>query len=395
MIGNSKQGPGFSRVRNQTRIGELRSEYASLRTTFPDLRELTIKEEILAELTRWENDPANAEQLEDIPEADATHMFGFNGEHTLAKRVRLVLVPAATDIVSQVGAAGRGSALSDLIGSLMSEAVTAARSSWEERFADQIQELSDEIKRGVADSTATQADRVNERLKALVPNAKIEFTADAPSWSLKGDGSLNTDVIIDGLRNDVSRQGHGVQRAVMIAMLQALVPDAATPSPVEPEENDTLPSLIIGIEEPEIYQHSVRARNFARVLSRLAERAKTQLFIATHSPYFVTPEQFTALRCFALSDGATTISSTTLGAVAVNADAPEAQVTRAVEKELPRTFSEGFFADAVVFVEGDTDRVIYEVIADRVGQALDSAGIAVLAMGGKENMNIPFVILRQ
>jgi putative ATP-dependent endonuclease of the OLD family len=139
----------------------------------------------------------------------------------------------------------------------------------------------------------------------------------------------------------------------------------------------------------------VRARNFARVLSRLAERAKTQLFIATHSPYFVTPEQFTALRCFALSDGATTISSTTLGAVAVNADAPEAQVIRAVEKELPRTFSEGFFADAVVFVEGDTDRVIYEVIADRVGQALDSAGIAVLAMGGKDNMHIPFVILRQ
>lgn len=408
MIGNSRQGPGFSKVRSQTRIGELRSEYAALRTAFPDLATVTIKEEILTELTRWENDPANADQLEEVPEADATHMFGFNGEHTLAKRVRLVLVPAATDIVSQVGTAGRGSALSDLIGSLMSEAVTAARSSWEERFAGQIQELADEIKRGVADSTAAQADRVNERLKDLVPNAKIEFTADAPSWSLKGDGSLNTDVIIDGMRNDVSRQGHGVQRAVMIAMLQALVPDSQSIdqvrgeddvtteiAPATPAERDALPSLIVGIEEPEIYQHPVRARNFARVLSRLAERAKTQVFIATHSPYFVTPEQFTALRCFALADGATTISSTTLGEVVADAGAPDPQVTRAVEKQLPRTFSEGFFADAVVFVEGDTDRVIYEVIADRAGQALDSAGIAVLAMGGKENMHIPFVILRK
>jgi putative ATP-dependent endonuclease of the OLD family len=44
---------------------------------------------------------------------------------------------------------------------------------------------------------------------------------------------------------------------------------------------------------------------------------------------------------------------------------------------------------------GDTDRVVYEVIADRAGRALDSAGIAVLAMGGKENMHIPFVILRK
>ncbi len=407
MIGNSKQGPGFATVRSQTRIGELRAEYATLRTTFPDLATVTIKEEILAELTRWEDDPANADQLEDVPEADATHMFGFNGEHTLAKRVRLVLVPAATDIVSQVGRAGRGSALSDLIGSLMSEAVTTARSSWEERFATQIQELADEIKRGVADSTAVQADRVNERLKDLVPNAKIEFIADAPSWSLKGDGSLNTDVIIDGMRNDVSRQGHGVQRAVMIAMLQALVPDAKSvvdhaeadvvtaPDPAAHEDRDALPALIIGIEEPEIYQHPVRARNFARVLSRLAERAKTQVFVATHSPYFVTPEQFTALRCFALTVGATTISTTTLGEVAADAGAPESQVTRAVEKELPRTFSEGFFADAVVFVEGDTDRVIYEVIADRAGRALDSAGIAVLAMSGKENMHVPFVILRK
>jgi putative ATP-dependent endonuclease of OLD family len=115
MIGNSKQGPGFAAVRSQTRIGDLRAEYATLRTTFPDLAAVMIKEEILAELTRWEDDPVNADQLEDVPEADATHMFGFNGEHTLAKRVRLVLVPAATDIVSQVGRAGRGSALSDLI----------------------------------------------------------------------------------------------------------------------------------------------------------------------------------------------------------------------------------------------------------------------------------------
>ena len=397
MIGNSKQGPGFSKVRSQTRIAEFRSEYASLRAVFPELAAVTIKEEILAELTRWENDPDHEKQLEDVPEDDATYMFGFNGEHTLAKRVRLILVPAATDIVSQVGTAGRGSALADLIGSLMSEAVTAARTSWEEKFADQIQELSDGIKRGVVDSTAEQANRVNERLKDLVPNAKIEFTADAPSWSLKGDGSLNTDVIIDGLRNDVSRQGHGVQRAVMIAMLQALVSDAnnGDADAVTQGESDAPPSLIIGIEEPEIYQHPVRARNFARVLSRLATRAKTQVFIATHSPYFVTPEQFTALRCFALSGGTTTISSTTLWEVATNADAPEPQITRAVEKELPRTFSESFFADAVVFVEGDTDRVIYEMIADRAGRALDSAGIAVLAMGGKENMRIPFVILHQ
>jgi putative ATP-dependent endonuclease of the OLD family len=410
MIGNSKQGPGFAKIRAMTRVTEMRPEYAALRERFSDLVHVTAKDDILSELTRWENDPANRGHLQDIEDADATHMFGINGEHTLAKRVRLVLVPAATDIVNQIGTAGRGSALSNLIGSLMSEAVTTVRASWEARFATQIRELEDEIRKGVSDSTALQADRVNARLGELVPNAQIEFNADAPSWALKGDGSLNTDVIIDGMRNDVSRQGHGVQRAVMIAMLQALVPDElmAQQNSVHDEtvpaaeaqatlqiELDALPGLIVCIEEPEIYQHPVRARSFARVLSRLADRRSTQVLIATHSPYFVRPEQFMSLRCFALSSGCARISATSLKEVATVSGVPEVRVTRSVEKELPRTFSEGFFADAVVFVEGDTDRVVIEVIADRMGSAFDGEGIAVLAMGGKENICIPHVILQE
>ncbi|HEY5286581.1 MAG TPA: TOPRIM nucleotidyl transferase/hydrolase domain-containing protein [Solirubrobacteraceae bacterium] len=208
----------------------------------------------------------------------------------------------------------------------------------------------------------------------------------------------------------MSRQGHGVQRAVMIAMLQALVPDertaqqdashegpevAADEQAMTQAELAALPGLIVCIEEPEIYQYPVRARSFARVLASLAKRLNTQVLIATHSPYFVTPEQFASLRCFALGNGCTQISSTSLGDVANTSTAPASRVTRAVEKELPRTFSEGFFADAVVFVEGDTDRVVIEVIAHRLATALDSAGIAMLSMGGKENLYIPFVILQK
>jgi hypothetical protein len=196
----------------------------------------------------------------------------------------------------------------------------------------------------------------------------------------------------------------------MIAMLQALVPDertarqnsthdeseAAADARAERDvELAALPGLIVCIEEPEIYQHPVRARSFARVLANLAKRVNTQVLIATHSPYFVRPEQFTSLRCFALSDGYARISATSLEEVSATSAAPVARVTRCVEKELPRTFSEGFFADAVVFVEGDTDRVVIEGIADRMGAALDSAGIAVLSMGGKENMRVPYVILQK
>ena len=409
MIGNARQGPGFADVRAvQAKVTDMRPIYKGLRATMPELAEVTAKDDILVELTRWESDPSHVGELVEIDNDDATHMFGIDGPNALARRMRMVLVPAAANLADQVGAAGSGSALANLIGSLMKEAVTAARLKWETEFATEIQKLESSIKSSVATATRVQEVRVNERLGTFVPNAEIKFSSDPPLWNLKGDGSLRTDVVIDGIQKDVSRQGHGVQRAVMIAMLQALLPDEAmaqsqhskTDDETEDEAKarltkalEALPALIVGIEEPEIYQHPIRARNFARVLSALGKRPSSQVILATHSPYFVLPEQFSSLRRFSLQAGASSTSETSVSAVAQAARCNEARVEKFVEKEVPRTFSEGFFADAVVFVEGDTDRVVIEVIAERLNQSFDAEGVAVLAVGSKENLLIPYQIL--
>ena len=59
---------------------------------------------------------------------------------------------------------------------------------------------------------------------------------------------------------------------------------------------DSLPSTIVAIEEPEIYQHPVRARAFARTLVELSTQPAIQVVLATHSPYFVqNTEKFSAL----------------------------------------------------------------------------------------------------
>lgn len=411
MIGNSQQGPGFPALRKLTKVTELRPAYKKLREQLDDLVEMpgsADKETIFAELTRWENDPTHSEMLEEVKNEDATHMFGIDGEHKIARRMRLVLIPASTDIVQQVGM-GKTSAVSQLVGSLMSEAVSTARVRWESEHADELTRLSDEIKAGVEKSTQLQGKRVNELLGSLVPNASIDFVPQVPSWSLRGDASILTDVVIDGFRKDVSRQGHGVQRAVMMSMLQALVPDKATvEASVEAgdlpddeaeaklhEELKKLPALLVCIEEPEIYQHPVRARHFARVLSAWSEKDNSQVLFATHSPYFVLPEQFDSLRRFHLKDGKTDVAVATVGDVAGLAKVDEARVERVMEKEIPRTFSEGFFADAVVFVEGDTDRVILETLSERLGQAFDAHGIAVLSMDSKDNCLVPRCILEK
>jgi putative ATP-dependent endonuclease of OLD family len=402
MIGNARQGPGFAAIRAESSVANLRARYKEARSLHPSLADVTKKEDILSQLRAWESDSTNASFLEEVAAADATHMFGFNGEHTLARRMRLVLVPASSVIAEQISTSGRTSAVARLIGALISEAATAARAKWESDNEEQLTKLSEGIKFGVRESTKLQAERVNRMLKDLVPAAKIEFVPEIPSWSVKGEASIHTDVVIDGERRDVERQGHGIQRAVMISMLQALVPDDASSDAAAEQEDEARlpgqqlvapPALLICIEEPETYQHPVRARHFARVLEQWSKRRNSQVLLATHSPYFVLPEQFASLRRFTLVEGSTEVKSTTVEAVASAAGVEGLKVQRVVEKELPRTFSEGFFADCVVFVEGDTDRVVLEVLSQRLGKSLDANGTAVLATGSKENLKVPFKLL--
>jgi predicted ATP-dependent endonuclease of OLD family len=61
-------------------------------------------------------------------------------------------------------------------------------------------------------------------------------------------------------------------------------------------------------------------------------------------------------------------------------------VNRAIERKLPAGFSEGFFADVVVLVEGLTDKVIVEELIAKLGSAADRGGISVIDVSGKPEL---------
>lgn len=399
MIGRSRQGPGFAEIRAATPVTEMRRLYQVARATHSALPDVLRRDDIERALTEWEDDPANTSLLQDVDASDATHLFGFNGESTLSRRFRMVLVPATSNIPDQVSPTAKTSALSRLIGAVISEAATNARQDWEAEHQEELRQLTDAVESSVEDATTEQAQRISELLSNLVPGSTIEFVPTVPTWTVRSDPSINTDVILDGARRDVSRQGHGVQRALMIAVLQSLVPDPVAEGPCvdgaipgDGDEELDPPRLLICIEEPEIYQHPVRARHFARVLDRWSRGTNAQVLFATHSPYFVLPEQFEAIRRLTLAEGETVQKSTTVDAVGNAASVEPDRVRRVLQKEVPRSLSEGFFADAVVFVEGDTDRVVIEELADRLGGAR-GGGTAVLALGGKESIKVPWHLL--
>ena len=55
------------------------------------------------------------------------------------------------------------------------------------------------------------------------------------------------------------------------------------------------PTLIMGIEEPELYQHPPQARYLAETLIELSEKG-AQLLLCTHNPLFIPGDNFDKIR---------------------------------------------------------------------------------------------------
>jgi len=362
----------------------------------------------LSALQAWEDDPVNRDRLVQIDEEEATHMFGFNGPNIIKECVSFVLVPASCDMTSDISINRKGSTLNSLIGSLMNSASDLAKQSWIQQNKEVIDQLTETMRDSIARSTTLQSERVNEKLTRLIPSASIEFFPHIPDWIPSPNPDISTVVTIDGSQRSIGKQGDGIQRAVMIAMFESLIPDRTyyektmIPEAGQSEEEtairlsevlDRLPAIVICIEEPEIYQHPVRARSFGRTLLEMSLQPNVQIVIATHSPYFVLPSQFSSIRRFSLENGISKTKYATIPDIARISSTSEEDVLKTVERYLPTSFSEGFFSDNVVLVEGSTDKAILEALAEKLGTPFDCRGISVLDMSGKNNLHIPHIVL--
>lgn len=112
------------------------------------------------------------------------------------------------------------------------------------------------------------------------------------SWQQDPDKSVKVEEpfarIVAGegtFEGDLARFGHGFQRSFLLALLQELANQGET----------TEPRLILGCEEPELYQHPPQARHLAGVLNTLAEGG-SQVLVTTHSPLFVSGNSFESVR---------------------------------------------------------------------------------------------------
>lgn len=146
-----------------------------------------------------------------------------------------------------------------------------------------------------------------------------------------------------------------------------------------------------------------------RALSRVND-THLQVCYATHSPYFVVPDDFASVRvCRRTPDPSgtsaapTTITAADAGAVAARlAEDQRENFERRLRRTLRPSFREAFFARAVLLVEGETDVAAFTQAGRMCGIDLSSHGIVVsgvtksvlpLAIAILESLEIPTYVV--
>lgn len=173
-------------------------------------------------------------------------------------------------------------------------------------------------------------------------------------------GATATDDVLNGVRlqvngKSISEQSDG-KRAIYAIALYDLISNGAN---------------IVAVDEPEIHLHPSSQRSLARLL----KNGKNQKIIATHSPDIVSafdPELIVSVKV----DGKVVQPAKDL----FDGNQRLLLTWWAKDKLEPLT------ARHVVFVEGMSDRILLERVAELTGRELDRLGVVVMEVDGCKNM---------
>lgn len=396
LSGNALVYPPFEEVRAGEGAVEIRNRYKRLHEDSDNQLALpepvSKRDEVERNMEIWERE--NPTLCEPRPK-DARHLGGFTGTPLLQSRFDFVLVSATTSASEALGP-GRGSPLDRLL-SVVEELGEQTSTDIQQVQAQAQEQIGELVKNARGAELLTLSSNLSKRTAEYFPGAAIKLRDEIapprpPAISVRA-------LISDRGGHPIAPelQGHGLQRALVIALLHEL----AETADIETEEEQGPPrALMLAIEEPELYQHPLQARALASSLDRLAHgqgNRSIQVAYSTHSPHFSAPALFSSLRlCRRSADEPTYCEAADPEAIAaaIQATGYEVETGHRVERALAKSLREAIFARAVVLCEGSSDAPVLEGVGELQG-GLDAEGVAVAPCANKSSLIIAVSILRQ
>jgi predicted ATP-dependent endonuclease of OLD family len=219
----------------------------------------------------------------------------------------------------------------------------------------------------------------NEDRPQQLVDLEEELTTELVSWGAEIDIEVsppdiesvfkaNTQVWVnDGVRTDIKRKGHGLQRALTIALIQVVAKRAMVAS--ENEDQDHSGSRKVSnsryfiFEEPELYLHPQAQRALFDSFVGLSETG-SQVILCTHSSGLIDVERYKSIYI-----------------ATKERDSDETKVKQCTddlfEGDSKKDFNlsywinpdrgELFFASKVVLLEGATEKTVIPLLAKEIG----------------------------
>ncbi len=391
---------------------------------FADLKE-KVKKADVAEQLMLDYEAKHLELLQPIERQE--QFFGPRnvGGGKLDKFTKFVLVPAVREASDE--ATGKKGAIYQILDMIVLRKINAR-----EDIQAFKSEFEEKIKKVYSSENLTElpelGDSISKTLEKFAPGSQLNLRWEEVSLPNVPLPAARATLVEDNFEGEITRKGHGLQRALIVTLLQHLamtVPAEPTSEGsadeeapiIEPKGVESLrgPDLILAIEEPELYLHPSRCRYLSSLLVQLAEKpefglgASNQIMYTSHSPYFVdlryfdqirmvrkepspdSPVPQSVVRRFSLNEAKETMANVCNG----NSSnfTRDGFMARAMSV-MNTVVNEGYFADVVVVVEGLSDVGALWKLQEIMNKSWSGLGIAVVPAGGKNNIDRPTVIFR-
>lgn len=373
------------------KVAELKEKYDVVKSTFPELPPAKTKEDMTSSLRNYEElHPDKCELLESTEQ-----FYGWSkGTNRLNKYIQWVFIPAVKD-ASQEKDESKNSALGQLLQRTIRQKLN---------FTEDLKQLSEKTLTEYQTIVKSKDDVLTEISSAI--QSKLQIWSHKRSrlqiqWNSEDKKSVqiaepNAEFKLgeDDFLGDVSRIGHGLQRSFILALLQELSDSNAE------EKNQT---LILGFEEPELYQHPPQIRHMQSVLEKLA-LAGSQVLITTHNPLLVSNERYESVRRVCKTNGKTTFKMASLqiisdmlgSALETQQDTQSSILAKICQIMLP-TLNEIYFCKSAILVEGIEDLAYLSsaIVLENKYDLFRNSGCTIIVCGGKTNISRPLAICLQ
>lgn len=174
----------------------------------------------------------------------------------------------------------------------------------------------------------------------------------------------------DALETPPAHQGHGLQRTLVMALLQILAELQIEPIDEAERIQHAIPqrAVVLAVEEPELYMHPQMERKMRDVLYRLARQPSFQVICTTHSPIFldVSRSHKSIVRGVKGADREVRFFQAA-GEIFGEPDIRGERARINLMANFHPTINEVFFAKRVVLLEEYSSAAAFEKLAELVG----------------------------